>query len=134
MRKPYILYVEDDGTSREVMEIILQYNLEHVDYAIFEDSTDFEARLKRLPRKPTLIFLDIHLQPYSGFELLQMIRSQPEYRNATIVALTASVMNEEIEELERAGFDCAIAKPIKHDVFPGIIQRIINGERIWYIV
>ena len=62
-----------------------------------------------------------------------MIRGRSEYSAIPVVALTASVMNEEIQMLQDAGFDSAISKPLNMDEFPDLIQRIMTGEHIWYI-
>jgi two-component system, cell cycle response regulator DivK len=49
------------------------------------------------------------------------------------VALTASVMNEEIQHLRQAGFNGCLAKPIDMEQFPNQVDRILNGDSIWYI-
>jgi CheY-like chemotaxis protein len=133
MGEPVFLYVEDDITSREVMEMLLTYSLGYSRYTILSDSADFMSKLQALDQKPDVIFLDIHVQPHSGFELLSMLRNHQDYRDTTVIALTASVMNEEVRQLEIAGFDGAIAKPIKQDLFPQLVHRILQGERVWYI-
>jgi CheY-like chemotaxis protein len=80
-----------------------------------------------------LILLDIHLQPYSGFEILNMLRLDPNWRTMRVIALTASVMNEEVEKLKHCGFDGAIAKPLDARIFPGLLARIVAGQSIWHI-
>jgi CheY-like chemotaxis protein len=80
-----------------------------------------------------VIFLDIHMTPYDGFTVLKMLRSHERYRQAKIVAVTASVMNEEVELLKAAGFDGALAKPIDPEFCPEFIKRIISGERVWHV-
>lgn len=128
-----ILYVEDDPTSRKVMEMILKYQLKYTDFNIFADSQDFSARLNALPTPPKLVFLDIHVQPIDGFAMLEIIRQHADYQNTIVVALTASVMNEEVDKLEQSGFDGAIAKPLNKDAFPELVQRILRGEKVWHI-
>lgn len=127
------LYVEDDPTSRIVMEMILKYNFADAGLTMFEDSTDFPNRLQTLPAKPDIIFLDIHMHPFTGFEMLKMIRDHQDYADCTVIALTASVMSEEIEQLEVCGFNGAIAKPLSRDAFPKLIERIIAGDCIWHV-
>jgi CheY-like chemotaxis protein len=51
-----------------------------------------------------------------------------------IVALTASVMNEEVQELKTAGFNGCLAKPIDLQTFPETLRQIFNGETIWRII
>lgn len=131
---PAILYVEDDARSARIMKMLLTgaMNLQHVN--IFEESSNFIERVEALSPQPDVIFLDIHVKPYDGFEMLQMLRAHPNYRNVPVVALTASVMNEEVEQLRVAGFDSCFAKPLDIDQFPDRLQRVLNGEVMWYIL
>lgn len=131
--KPHILYVEDEIRSRRVMQMITS-DLDLPAVTLFEDSTDFLERVLALSPKPDLIFLDIHMKPYTGFQLLEMLRATGGFETIPIVAMTASVMNEEIQALRTAGFDGCIAKPIDFDSFPEILNRIMSGEKVWRIL
>jgi CheY-like chemotaxis protein len=128
-----ILYVEDDPGSRDVIRMAQRMNPEDFGLTIFDDSLDFEQRLTQLKPQPALILLDIHVKPFSGFEMLQTIRTHAEYDGIPVVALTASVMNEEIQMLQDTGFDSVLSKPVNLDEFTGLIRRIMAGEQIWYI-
>jgi CheY-like chemotaxis protein len=131
---PLILYVEDDPHSRRILQMLLTKTMNLPDVTVFEDSSDFSARVEALQPKPQIIFLDIHMQPHDGFAMLAMLRNSDSYRNARIIALTASVMNEEVIKLQSAGFDGCIAKPIKLELFPSLMNAILCGEEVWRIV
>ena len=127
------LYVDDDQNSCQVMELIMEKVMGVKNLVIFGDSTDFLARAKALKPRPSIILLDIHMAPYSGFEMLSMIRADIELQSITVIALTGSVMSEEVAELRNKGFDGAISKPLSVAVFPKLIERIIAGETVWHI-
>jgi CheY-like chemotaxis protein len=127
------LYVEDDPLSREVMQLLMENVLGVGHLAMFEDSTNFMARLRDLPRRPDIILLDVHVQPHDGFEMLHMLRLDPAYQQMQVIALTASVMNEEVRQLRDSGFNGTIAKPLSVTTFPGLIEQIIRGEEVWHI-
>ena len=128
-----LLCVEDDLSNRLVMKLLVEKTLNVRDYAIFEDSANFLSRVRDLPKRPDIILLDIHVSPLNGFQMLQEIRGDSVYFNTKVVALTASVMNEEVERLRKSGFDGAIGKPISLSTFPIAIERIMNGESIWQL-
>lgn len=130
---PVVLYVEDDSRSRRVMEMTLKREMGLSNVILFEDSTDFVPNVRTLTPKPDVIFLDIHVKPYDGFEMLHFLRGMPEYNGTPIVALTASVMNEEVQRLREAGFHSIIGKPVDLDTFPDLLQRILDGESVWHI-
>lgn len=128
------LYVEDDPLSREVMQLLVKRVPGMATLAIFEDSRDFMARVNALNPAPDLIMLDIHVHPLDGFEMLRQLRADARFNRTRIIALTASVMNEEVSQLRTSGFDGAIAKPLSLQSFPSLIERIMNGESVWHII
>ncbi len=133
MSQPTILYVEDDALSRMVMNALLTRGMHYNNVTIFEDSADFVEKLETLPAKPDIIFLDIHMTPLDGFAMLRLIRDNAAFQTAKVVALTASVMNEEVKMLKDAGFDGVISKPLDSDAFPKALQRILSGEQVWQV-
>ncbi|MBN1562809.1 MAG: response regulator [Anaerolineae bacterium] len=133
MSDKVFLYFEDDALSRDVMQTCLTRGLRYDKVWIFEDSADFENRLSAIGAKPDVIFLDIHIEPLDGFAMLKLIRQSEKYQSTKVVALTASVMNEEVKTLREAGFDGVIAKPLDYDSFPRVLNRILAGEQVWHI-
>lgn len=129
-----VLYVEDDAHSRKLMSMLLVGRMHLNNVSIFEDSSDFEAKVMALNPRPTIIFLDIHVTPLDGFQMLELLRQMPAFNDVPIIALTASVMNEEVHKLRGAGFNGCIAKPLDLTTFPDTFQRLLNGEAIWRIV
>jgi CheY-like chemotaxis protein len=133
-QNPVILYVEDNIESQKVMKILLESVMGITDSTFFVDSYNFLERVVAQQPKPDVFLLDIHVKPYTGFEMLKMLREHPSFADTPVVALTASVMNEEVAQLRTAGFNGVIAKPIDLDSFPQLLARILHGESVWQIV
>jgi two-component system, chemotaxis family, sensor kinase CheA len=131
---PAVLYVEDDTSSCEIMHLLLagDMGLEHV--TIFTNSADFLSKVQALQPQPDIILLDIHVQPHDGFEMLKMLRSLKTFQQTPVIALTASVMNEEVAKLRTTGFTSVIPKPINQENFPDILNRVLKGESIWRVI
>jgi len=68
------LYIEDDTLSREIMALMLQ-GLGYTQFTMFESSEHFIERIEALAATPTVIFLDIHMTPHNGFEILEACAS-----------------------------------------------------------
>ena len=133
MSKQTILYVEDDAFSREIMSILIDDYPEY-DLIMYPDSHDFESRITTLPDDLALVMLDIHVAPIDGFEMLKLLRRNEKFAETPVLALTASVMHQEIVTLRSDGFNGAIAKPIDQDMFNANITSVINGEQVWSII
>lgn len=133
-KQPVILYVEDDPQSRKLMSMLLKGRMKLPHVTILEDSENFQSNVEALDPKPDIILLDIHMKPFNGFEMLTMLREYEWVRNTPIVALTASVMSEEVQRLRSIGFNGCLAKPIDLQTFPETLERILEGEIIWRII
>jgi CheY-like chemotaxis protein len=129
----FFVYFDDDPFSLEIMNVILA-RIMQAEVALFRDSVDYIQRTEALPNRPDAILLDIQMQPHSGFEVLNGFRAHPVFSRTPIVALTASVMNEDIQMLQQAGFDSVIGKPVDQDTLPELLYRIISGERVWRVM
>lgn len=130
---PVFLYVEDDVASRMVIKVLITRILRYEHLTLFENSDNFMTRLQGLAQKPTIVFLDVQMRPYSGYEVLSMLRQDPEYAHVTVIAMTANVMSHDVDQLKEAGFDGLIGKPIDNDIFPQLVSRVLSGESVWYI-
>jgi CheY-like chemotaxis protein len=131
--QPVLVYVDDDEASIVVMKAVVEKVMNIPTLHILRNSQDFVQQVRGLEVKPDIFLFDIQMNPYDGFDLLGMIRDDPEFHGSKVVALTASVMSEEVARLKASGFDGAIAKPLNIEVFPDLIKNIMNGERVWYI-
>jgi len=132
-KKPILVYVEDDEPSILIMKMVVERVMKLPKLHVLQSRADFVQQVKELGIVPDVFMLDIHMKPYGGIELLSMLRNDPQFDKSNVIALTASVTNEEVSLLKNGGFDGAIAKPLNIEAFPGLIARIINGEHIWYI-
>ncbi|MEM6284276.1 MAG: response regulator [Chloroflexota bacterium] len=128
-----LLYVEDDPGSRKVMQHLVTRLETPVNLTMFEDSTDFLPRVEQMVYSPHVFLIDIHVTPLDGFAMLEQLRARPRFASKMIVALTASVMSSEIQQLRKAGFDGVLAKPLSFHTFPAMLERVFVGEHIWTV-
>jgi len=132
-KNPILVYVEDDENSIFVMKMVVERVMKLPTLYVLQSRADFVQQVKGLGVVPDIFLLDIQMKPFDGVELLSMLRKDPQFKCSKVIALTASVTNEEVSLLKSGGFDGAIAKPLNIEVFPDLIARIINGEQVWYI-
>ncbi len=70
-----------------------------------------------------IVLLDIQLPEMDGIEVLQRIRMNENWRDMTVIALTAYSMQGDKERFEAVGFDGYIAKPIDSKTF---VQSVLQ--------
>ncbi len=80
-----ILVVEDSSTTRKVITITLGQK----GYEIIEAKDGLEALSKFNEMKPDLVLLDIILPKMDGFQILSIIKNNPDFKNIPVVMLTS---------------------------------------------
>ena len=74
--------------------------------------------------RPDLILLDVHLPRYSGIEILDRIRIDPDLRDIPVVILTASAAEEDLLRSRRLPADAYITKPVDLPQLAAVVRRI----------
>lgn len=112
-----ILIIEDQALNRKVVRIVLQSK----GYDVIE-ATDADEALRCLEMNiPSLILMDIALPGKSGEELTRQIKTNPNWCNIPIIALTAAAMTGDRERILKSGCDDYLSKPIDTQV---LVKRV----------
>lgn len=102
-----ILLVEDVETNRQV----IQYFLKPFNFRIVEATNGQEAVEILEKFNPDVILMDLHMPIMDGYEAHKAIRENPNTAHIPIIALTASAIKEEVDEILRI-FDGYLRKPV----------------------
>jgi two-component system aerobic respiration control sensor histidine kinase ArcB len=73
-----------------------------------------------------LIFLDINLPDMTGFDVIKTLRENDALELPPVVALTANVINNRQEYIDK-GMDDAISKPLSINAVTGVISRLFSS-------
>jgi two-component system cell cycle response regulator DivK len=120
-----VLIIEDNEKNMKLARDILQYH----GFATVEATTGEEGIALASSRNPALILMDIQLPGIDGVTALERIRNDAATSRIPIVAMTASVMKEDRERFDKAGFDGFITKPIDVKRFPDQVREAIAKGR-----
>lgn len=101
-----ILLVEDDINLREIYAARL--SAEGYELAVASDGE--EALTKATAERPDLILLDVMMPKISGFDVLDIVRSTDETKNAKVIMLSALSQETDKERGESLGADKYLIK------------------------
>jgi len=76
---------------------------------------------------PDLVLMDLRMPVMNGEEAMQHIKADARTKHIPVIALTASAMIGEREQLLARGFDGYISKPIDVTSFAGDVGRYLTG-------
>jgi two-component system chemotaxis response regulator CheY len=103
-----ILVVDDFKMMRRVVKNLLnQLGFSNLD----EASDGAEALQKLQTRSYDLVISDWNMEPMTGIELLERVRSIEETKNVNFIMLTAEAKPENIVKAKQAGVNSYIVKP-----------------------
>jgi two-component system, cell cycle response regulator DivK len=120
-----ILIVEDNERNLKLVRDVLRVK----GYATIEAGTAEDGIRLALEKKPDLVLMDIHLPGMTGIEALGVLRANPATAPIPVIAVTASVMQQDRKQITEAGFDAYVGKPINLKEFLDAVRLALEGDR-----
>ena len=122
MSNELILIIEDDEKSRKLVRDVLGLK----GYRTVETDTAEEGIRVAQQQHPALILMDIHLPGMNGIEALRSLRRDVATSAIPVIAVTASVMNDQRQQVTDAGFNALERKPINIADFLKTVRRVLD--------
>jgi len=117
-----ILIVEDNEKNRRLVRDVLQFK----GYETIETETGEEGVELARSRQPALVLMDIQLPGIDGITALKRLREDPTTRAMRVMAVTASAMTQDRQNILAAGFDGYQSKPINVKSFLEAVETLLR--------
>lgn len=115
-----VLIADDDFISLEVLKAMLgQYSVE-----ILTATTGQEA-LDQANASPNLIFLDYEMPDMSGADVCKTLRSQSEFKETPIIAITSHQSASEMTACREAGMNATLHKPVSPEALDELLKQYV---------
>ncbi len=118
-----VLIVEDNRVNQQVVSLFLKKA--QYDYDIANNGLEALNKIKQGERYQILL-MDCMMPEMDGFTATQEIRSHEKLNNlpsTPIVALTASVLDQDIKRCLDVGMDDYLSKPLKKDKLYSVLDK-----------
>ena len=119
-----VLIVEDNERNLKLVRDVLQVK----GYSTIEAGTAEDGIKLAAERKPDLILMDIQLPGMNGIDALKVLRADPSTAKIPVVAVTASVMQQDRKHITEAGFDGYVGKPINIKEFLEAVRHAVEHK------
>ena len=119
-----ILIVEDNEKNLKLVRDLLQVK----GYNTIEAGTAEDGIRLAGEHKPDLVLMDIHLPGMNGIEARRVLHQDPRTSSIPVVAVTASVMQQDRKQITEAGFDGYIGKPINVQEFLATVREVLEAH------
>ncbi|MCB9456416.1 MAG: response regulator [Anaerolineaceae bacterium] len=128
MPKAQALIIDDNSSNILVLRQLL--TIEGVASLTLPTARDLIPQLDLLP-DIDVVFLDLEMPIMDGYEAVSIIKSHPNFAATKVIAYSVHV--SELNSALAMGFDGFLGKPLNAEAFPHHLQRILNGEQVWYL-
>ena len=123
MSLPRVLVVDDYATMRRIVRNLLQ----QIGFAEIDEAPDGATALSKL-RDGTrygLVISDWNMEPMSGLQLLQEVRSDAQLKLMPFIMVTAESKVENVVAAKQAGVNNYIVKPFNAETLKQKIGSVI---------
>ncbi len=120
---PHILVVDDKWQNRAFLHDLL----EPLGFVVTEAENGKVALDQLQTNTPDLILTDLVMPQLDGFALVRHLRQQPMFRELPIVAISASVLEQD----ESLPVDAFMLKPFKTDELLNHLQTLLGLEWVY---
>ncbi|MCX6971229.1 MAG: response regulator [Verrucomicrobia bacterium] len=119
--KPVVLVVEDNPDNLHSLKALLG------DRYLVVEAGDGRAGIEQARRHlPDLVLTDIALPVLDGIHTLCEIREDKALQDIPVVAISASAMKGDREQILAHGFDGYLSKPIDHDALQNLLREFLG--------
>jgi signal transduction histidine kinase/DNA-binding response OmpR family regulator/HAMP domain-containing protein len=121
--KPVVLVVEDNPDNLRTMRALLQ------ERCTVLEAPDGQTGIEQARRhRPDLVLMDLALPVMDGFAALAALRADETLRAIPVVAVTASAMKGEREEVLARGFDGYLSKPVDERLLHEMLREMLHED------
>lgn len=125
MSEMRILLVEDEQGNIDVLQDILELMFDQHKLLIARDG--HEAIKMAYEEQPDLILMDLGIPKLDGWEVTRSLKSNENFQEIPILAITAHAMIGDREKALAAGCDDYYTKPIEVDEFVDFMRPYLNA-------
>ena len=110
-----VLLAEDVKINSMILQGLLEPTALEIDCV--ENGAEAVRMFRENPERYDLIFMDVQMPVMDGYEATRQIRGLdiPYAKAIPIIAMTANVFREDVEECLKAGMDSHLGKPLNFD-------------------
>jgi two-component system cell cycle response regulator DivK len=119
-----ILIVEDNEKNLKLVRDVLQVK----GYRTLEAGTAEDGIRLAVEHRPDLVLMDIQLPGMNGIDARKALRADPATSAIPVVAVTASVMQQDRRQITEAGFEGYIGKPINLQEFLATVRGLLGED------
>lgn len=119
-----VLIIDDDTRNH----LFARMTLEDEGHRVVLSSCGSDGLAAFDADRADLVLLDIGLPDMSGLDVIRQLLGKPLAARTRVIAMTASTMPSERQQLVDAGFDDFLFKPYTYDELAGVVRDVLARQ------
>ena len=125
MQSVDLLVVEDSPADVDLVEEVLTEFENNIELHVTRNGVEALGFIRDEEQDfPDLILLDLDLPQMNGFEFLDELKGDPDFKHLPVCVLTMSNAEEDILKAYRRGANSCLTKPLGFEEFNQIMQSV----------
>ena len=116
-----ILLIEDNDATRRLLEDVLNCK----NYTLLSTNNAEEGIDIAIKERPKIILMDIQLPGMNGLQANTELRKNEHLKNTKIIGMSAHALPNEIDQFQKARFDCFLTKPFSYQKLLAAIEDFL---------
>ena len=118
-QRPLVMVVDDSLTVRRVTQRLLEREGYRVTLA--KDGVDALERL--VAERPVVMLCDIEMPRMDGFELVRILRDDPERAGIPIIMITSRIAQKHRDHAAQLGVEHYLGKPFSEEALLALVTQ-----------
>ncbi|MDH4111641.1 MAG: response regulator [Actinomycetota bacterium] len=119
-----VLVIDDEADVR----LLYRVNLRHAGFEVLEADDGIRGIEATLEHLPDAVVLDLMMPGANGFQVLEVLRSNPDSADVPVLVLTAASQTDDLRRCYQLGADDVITKPFMPEALTDGISRMLESS------
>lgn len=124
-----IFLAEDDEDDVVIFNEILLDIGRDITITIAANGFELIGLLQNATLLPELIFLDLNMPIKNGFQCLEEIKSNEDWKDIRVIMYSTSAQPQQVEKAYKQGADLYLQKPTSYTDFKLAVENCLKSEK-----
>jgi CheY-like chemotaxis protein len=128
MSQPTIFVADDDEDDQFLLRTAFASSEASCNLVFFANGEQLIRQLHQTEQRPRIVLLDLNMPVLDGFQTLQQIRQEDQYKALPVIILTTSSQRDDISRAYELGANSFIIKPSQ---YTDLVQTVEHLQAFW---
>ncbi len=127
---PRVLVVEDQATSRQVLQqMLLEGGMQVSGVENGQQALNLLRESESSPHPFDVALVDIHMPQLDGISMARVLRQDSRYQHLKLILMSASASADDVRQAQKIGFQGFLSKPVRKAELRQLVAHVCSGQK-----